>query len=128
MAYSDPQVRLGTLSAAVDLSGDQYKFVKLASATTVNLCTNATDRPIGVLQNKPESGETAEVCIFGITKLLAGGTIAFNNVIGTDASSTADKKIPGTDISEYMCGFAISAAVSGEYFTAFLQLTNCRGA
>jgi hypothetical protein len=128
MAYDGKQVTLGTLSAATDLSTHQYKFVKLISATTVGLCTAATDRPIGVLQNKPASGEAAEVCIFGITKLLAGGTIVFNNVIGTDASSTADKKIPGTDTSEFMCGTAITAAASGEYFTALLQLTNARGA
>ena len=56
MAYESPSINLGTLTAAADLSSKQYHFVKLASATTVNVCSATTDRAIGILQNNPESG------------------------------------------------------------------------
>jgi len=128
MAYESPGIDLGTLTAAADLSGKQHYFVKLASATTVNVCTATTDRAIGILQNDPESGEQAVVRIFGISKVVADGTIAFNNVIGTSADSQADAIVPGTDTSVVTLGVAIQAASAGETFTMFLNPTSCRAA
>ena len=126
VAYESPQLAFGTLTAAADLSSKQYHFVKLASATTVNVCTATTDRAIGILQNDPESGEVAEIAIFGISKVVADGTIAFNNVIGTSADSQADAIVPGTDTSVVTLGIAIGAASAGETFTMFLNPTSCR--
>jgi hypothetical protein len=128
MAYTDPGLDLGTLTAAADLSSKQYYFVKLASATTVNVCTATTDRAIGILQNDPTSGQSAVVRIFGISKVVADGTIAFNNVIGTSADSQADAIVPGTDTSVTTLGVAIQAASAGETFTMFLNPTQCRAA
>jgi len=128
MAYTSPGIDLGTLTAAADLSGKQYYFVKLASATTVNVCTATTDRAIGILQNDPTSGQSAVVRIFGISKVVADGTIAFNNVIGTSADSQADAIVPGTDTSVVTLGIAIQAASAGETFTMFLNPTSCRAA
>ena len=128
MAYTDPGLDLGTLTAAADLSGKQYYFVKLASATTVNVCTATTDRAIGILQNDPTSGQSAVVRIFGISKVVADGTIAFNNVIGTSADSQADAIVPGTDTSVVTLGVAIQAASASETFTMFLNPTSCRAA
>lgn len=128
MAYESPGIDLGTLTAAADLSGKQYYFVKLASATTVNVCTATTDRAIGILQNDPTSGQSAVVRIFGISKVVADGTIAFNNVIGTSADSQADAIVPGTDTSVVTLGIAIQAASAGETFTMFLNPTSCRAA
>ena len=128
MAYESPSINLGTLTAAADLSSKQYHFVKLASATTVNVCTATTDRAIGILQNNPTSGQQAIVQIFGISKVVADGTIAFNNVIGTSADSQADAIVPGTDTSVVTLGVAIQAASAGETFTMFLNPTSCRAA
>ena len=128
MAYTSPGIDLGTLTAAADLSGKQYYFVKLASATTVNVCTATTDRAIGILQNNPTSGQQAIVQIFGISKVVADGTIAFNNVIGTSADSQADAIVPGTDTSVVTLGIAIQAASASETFTMFLNPTSCRAA
>ena len=128
MAYESPSISIGTLTAAADLSAKQYHFVKLASATTVNVCTATTDRAIGILQNDPTSGQSAVVRIFGISKVVADGTIAFNNVIGTSADSQADAIVPGTDTSVVTLGIAIQAASAGETFTMFLNPTSCRAA
>lgn len=64
-----------TFTAGGDLSGAQYKFVKIDNADgDVVVCTATTDRPIGVLQNDPAEGEAAEVTIVGGSKLVAGGS------------------------------------------------------
>lgn len=124
MAYEGAQLKLGNLTAAADLSAKQYHFVKLASATTVNVCTAITDVPIGVLQNTPTSGQAAEVCIFGITKVVADGILAAGNIIGTSSDSQADAIARGTDTTVTIMGQAIEAAAAGETVTMFLNPSN----
>jgi len=128
MAYEAAQLKFGNLTAAADLSSKQYHFVKLASATTVNVCTAITDLPIGILQNDPTSGQAAEVTIFGISKVVADGTLAAGNVIGTSADSQADAITRGTDTTVTVMGVAIEAASAGETATMFLNPSGARAA
>jgi len=128
MAYEGAQVSIGTLTAAADLSGKQYHFVKLASATTVNVCTAVTDKPIGVLQNDPTSGQAAEVCFLGISKVVADATLAAGDVIGTSADSQAQPVVPGTETTVFAAGQAIEAAAAGNTVTAFVNISNARSA
>lgn len=128
MAYEAAQIKFGQLTAGADLSAKQYHFVKLASATTVDVCSAITDKPIGVLQNTPTSGQAAEVCIFGITKVVADGTLAAGNIIGTSSDGQADAIAPGTDTTVYTMGQAIEAAAAGNIVTMFLNPSNTRAA
>ncbi len=127
-AYEMSQLTFGTLTAAADLSSKQYHIVKLASATTVNVCSAITDVPIGILQNDPESGEVAEICFLGISKIVADGTIAAGNLIATSADGQADAVAAGTDTTVYPVGQAIGAASAGETFTAYINIANGRAA
>ncbi len=95
--------------AGADLSGAQFKFVKLSSGTVI-LCDAVTDIPAGVLQNKPVSGRAAEVCLLGPTKVEADGAITEGDLIGTSADGQADTKVAGTDTTNYICGRALEAA------------------
>lgn len=124
MAYEGAQLKLGNLTAGADLSAKQFHFVKLASATTVNVCSAITDVPIGVLQNTPTSGQAAEVCIFGITKVVADGTLAAGNIIGTSADGQADAITRGSDTTVTIAGQAIEAGSAGETVTMFLNPSN----
>ena len=128
MAYEGAQLKLGNLTAGADLSAKQFHFVKLASATTVNVCTAITDVPVGVLLNTPTSGQAAEVCIFGITKVVADGTLAAGNIIGTSADSQADAITRGTDTTVTVMGHAVEAGAAGQTVTMFLNPTGCRAA
>jgi hypothetical protein len=128
MAYESPQMSIGNLTAAADLSSNQYYFVKLASATTVNVCTAVTDVPIGVLQNKPTSGQAAKICFLGVSKVSADATLAAGNVIGTSSDSQAQPLTVGTETTVYTCGQAITAAGAGEIATAFINISNGRAA
>ena len=128
MAYESPSISIGTFTAAADLSAKQYHFVSLATATTVNVCSAITNAPIGILQNNPESGQQAVVQVFGVSKVVADGTLAAGNFIGTSADAQADAISPGTDTTVYMTGQCIQAASAGETTTMFLNITNCRAA
>jgi hypothetical protein len=110
-----------TLVAAADLSSGQYKFVKLDNTGKAVLCSGATDKPIGVLQNAPISGQEAEVLVAGGTKVVAGGTVSIGNVVGTGASATGVALTVSTDATKYVVGTALSGAASGEVFTAVID-------
>ena len=86
-----------SLIAGADLSSHQYKLVKVDSTTRqVVLCSATTDRPLGVLVNAPESGQAAEVAISGIVKVQTDGSVAIQNLVGTDADGLAQGKGPAT--------------------------------
>lgn len=128
MAYEAAQIKLGTLTAASDLSTKQFHFVKLASATTVDVCSAITDKPIGVLQNTPASGAVAEICIFGITKVVCDATYSAGAVMGTSSDGQAKAIVAGTDTTQYALGQAIEAGVAGNIATMFLNPSNTRAA
>ncbi len=128
MAYEAAQIHFGNLTASSDLSSSQYHFVKLSSATQVTIVAAITDVPLGILQNSPSSGQAAEVAIFGISKVVADGTLAAGNIIGTSADGQADAIVAGTDTTVYVMGQAITAASAGETSTMFLNTTNARSA
>jgi hypothetical protein len=128
MAYDATQICFGQLTAAADLSTKQYHFVKLATATTVNVCDAVTDVPIGVLQNNPASGGTATICVLGVSKVVADATLAAGDVIGTSADSQAQPVVRGTETTVTVTGQAITAGSAGETVTALINISNGRAA
>ncbi len=126
MAYDFSNSAVKTsFKAGADLSTAQYKFVKLNSDGEVILAAATTDRPIGVLQNDPASGETAEVTIAGGTKVKAGGTLAVGNPLFTNASGLGVTATVGSGgATFYIVGTAISAGASGEIVTAVVDCAN----
>lgn len=114
-----------TLPAGADLSTKQYYFVKVNSSGQAVLCAAATDRPIGVLQNTPESGEEAAIVVVGGTKVVSSASIDEGALIGTASTGKADAKVPGTDTTEYAVGTVILAAgADNEILTAVVNCAN----
>lgn len=128
MAFEAAQIKVGQFTASADLSAKQYHFVKMSGNNTVTVCAAITDIPIGVLQNAPASGSAASVALFGITKVVADGTLAAGNVIGTSADGQADAIAAGTDTTVYTMGIALNAASAGETVEMFLNATAGRAA
>jgi hypothetical protein len=114
-----------TLVAGADLSANQYYFVKINTSGQAVLCSGATDKPIGVLQNDPASGEEAVITVVGGSKVVASASIDEGVLIGTAASGKADAKTPGTDTTEYVVGTVILAAgADNEILTALINCSN----
>lgn len=120
---TENQMGLSDLSfeAGADLSAKQFFFVKMSANNKVILCAAATDKPIGVLQNKPTSGQTAKVRSLGVSKVSADGTLAAGDLIGTSADGQADPKVPGTDTTEFTVGHVLIGAAAGELGTAAID-------
>ncbi len=65
----------------------QYRAVKLSTTVdrTVLAMSNAnTERPIGILQNDPVSGEAADVALCGICKAVYGGNVTRGDKLACD--------------------------------------------
>lgn len=126
MAYEGPQIKIPGLTASADLSAKQYYFVKMSAAKTVTVCAGTTDKPIGVLQNAPESGEEAEVCVFGVTKVSGDADLAYGASIGTSADGQA-ATYTVSDTTKYIVGTIIEDnAAAGGLATAVINCANPR--
>lgn len=121
------QFTIPGLSAAADLSGasggeKQYIVVRMAAATTVNICSEvlvsgALLSPVGVLQNKPKSGEAATVAYLGLSKVRGGGTVTAGAFIAHNSSGMVVNAVSG----DVVCGRALeTAATANEIVTALL--------
>lgn len=125
MAYeiSNYSVKV-TLVAAADLSALQYTFVKLDSSGNAAAVAATTDKPIGILQNDPTSGQEAEVLVLGGSKLVAGGAVSEGAAIGTSAAGKGSAlTLAGTGATHFMLGQALTeASAANELFTV---VVNC---
>lgn len=115
MAYDAIQ-QLISLPAGADLSSSQYCFVKVNSSGQAVLAATAGEAVIGVLQNKPTSGQAAIVCVGGESKVVIGngGSVTAGDLVATDASAQAKTAVKGTVSGSNVVGSAvIGRAISG---------------
>jgi hypothetical protein len=122
MAYELPLFKLAGLRAAADLSACQYHFVTITDEGVVNVCDAITDVPIGVLQNKPDEGEAAEVVAIGVTKLVTEENLSAGQLVSTNANGHAILCEPGSDTTVYIAGIALADSTSGETASILINL------
>jgi hypothetical protein len=115
-----------TFTAGADLSGAQYKFVKIDPADgDVVVADATTDRPVGVLQNDPEAGQAAEVTITGGSKLVAGGSASAGEPLFTSASATGVTATYGEAASAmFVTGAFLEDAAAGEIVSVVVNCAN----
>ena len=118
MARSGNQV-VETFEAGQDLSAKQYYIMKLASDGQIDPAGAANTQSEGVLQNDPAAaGREAIVCVYGVTKCVAGEAISIGDAISTDTAGKAVVSASG----EFILGKAITAAgADGDIFTMLWQ-------
>ena len=117
MAYQIPVLDIN-LEAAADLSAKQFHFVKVSAANKVDVCTAITDAPIGVLQNKPTSGQAANIRVLGISKLSANAAISAGAILGSSTDSQAQTAVA----TNVVCARALEAAGAANVIISALVL------
>jgi carbohydrate-selective porin OprB len=110
-----------TWEAAEDLStAGQYRFVNLASDTTVELC-DAGEAAVGILQNNPESGRPASVMMMGISNVVLGGDVTRLAKLTPDANGDA---VATTSDDAEISAIALEAGEDGDVISCFLTIGN----
>lgn len=118
MAIEAPNLRLPGCKANADLSAKQFFCVKLAGAFAVDVPSASTDAVVGVLQNKPKSGDAAEVATAGVSKCVAGAAITAGAKVMSD---TTGKVIAYVGSAGNTCiGIALEAATQSADVIAVL--------
>ena len=109
--------------AGEDLSTYQYKWVTLSADDTIEACNNAADDPIGILQDKPTSGQVGSVMVFGMSRLKSdSGGLTQGDQVGTDANARGTAKTLDKAIAPARC--ILGASGEDEIATV---LVNCVG-
>lgn len=115
MAFNLNYQTIPGLTAGADLSSSQYLIGKLASTAgqvVIAGTLNSTTNPgafVGVIMNKPASGEEIEFAVEGVTKAIAGtSTIAVGDRVW--ANSTGKLTDAGTTDNGFHLGRALEAA------------------
>lgn len=98
----------------------QYSAVRLSTLAdhTFLGCTVSGQLAYGIIQNKPSTGEAADVIVFGISKAIAGATsVAAGVDLMVDSSGNLIAYASGATVSRI--GRALTTpAAAGEVFTA----------
>lgn len=112
-----------SLVAAADLSAKQFYFVYVDGNGKAALNVTAGARAVGVLQNKPIAGETAEVAYAGVTKVAAGATITADDPVMSDVAGKADVAVAAAAPGNFVRGQALEGGAAGEIITMLLAPT-----
>jgi hypothetical protein len=107
--------------AGADLRNYPFAPVRLDATGRVVLA-GANERAIGILQNKPNTGETASVMLYGISKAVAAGPISIGSPVvaaangrvaaaGTFHNHGTASNNPPTG-QQRILGFALTAATA----------------
>lgn len=119
MPYTNNYKCLPGLVAGADLSGSQFKIVKLATtAGQVVLAASSVLTQAFVLMNQPYTGEAAEVAYEGIVKVQAGTAVTLGAILGVNTTS----RVAGhTTDNRFSIGKALEAATAnGDIIAAVL--------
>lgn len=76
--------------ASEDMSDHQYNFVHLESDTTIALLDSTAEKPLGIMQNAPESGEVGVVRVTGTSKLVMNAAVAVGILLKAEYVGAAD--------------------------------------
>jgi hypothetical protein len=100
-------VYVQSFQTATDLSAKAHYLVKLSADMTVELAGNG-ESAVGVLQNKPASGKTADVKTAGRTPVYVGSAVTFGQKLASDANGKAVPAATG----DHVVGIALSSGDS----------------
>lgn len=118
MATEGPLQHDGSQTVAgADLSGSQFYAVKITAARTVGLANTGGEQIYGILQNKPTTGQAADVGFLGVSKAAAGAAIAAGAALTTD---TTGRLITATSTTHRVATALEAATAAGQLITVMV--------
>lgn len=119
MALESRGFSIGIISAAADLSAKQFTMVKPSGAFGCVSCSVIGEPSMGILQNKPKSGEPADITAMGISKLVCG---TGGLTSATQYETAADGTGVLAEVGKVGLGYVISGGAVGELATVTIGL------
>lgn len=115
--FENIKMTIPGLAAGADLRTKQNLFMKISGDCAVNVAGDG-EQAVGVLQNKPNSGEAATVATFGsVARVIAGEAITAGMVV----SSMSTGKAQEVNDTEIAVGIALTGCSNAdEVISVFL--------
>jgi hypothetical protein len=107
----------GQCVAAADLSTSQFYAVKVTAARAVNLASTGGELIYGILQNKPASGQAADIGFMGISKAAGGAAFSAGVQLMTD---TTGRLITATSTNHRVATALEACTGAGQLITVVL--------
>lgn len=128
MAWEAPIQNLPGQTAGSDFSTGngysstgQFLITKISGDNAHVPCTNHADRPSGIAQTNPKSGDALTVMSLGVSKVITGsGGLAAGQEYGPDAQGKAVAKnatTTGADLGDCVLGVCLEGAAAGALAT-----------
>lgn len=103
--------QIGGVRAAADLRTKQFYLVKRTGPTEVNIC-GAGEVALGVLVNKPNTGEPADVFALGYATVISDGNAAAIAVGDPIKSDAAGKAVKSATDKDHTVGYSDQASTT----------------
>jgi hypothetical protein len=125
MSFGNVNHHVVSLPAGADLTTKQFLAIKVNSSAQA-VVAGAGEFAIGILQNKPASGQAATVAYGGISKALAGGNVTAGMTVAADSTgklvNAAEAVVNTSDagaasdavVASNVIGVALASGVSGD--------------
>lgn len=125
MSYTYDSDDAISLAAGADLSTKQFRAVKVNSSGKA-VVAGAGEFAIGILQNKPASGQAATIVYSGVSKGILGGSVTAGATVAADSNGAfvdaTEAKTNTSDagaasdplIGSNIIGVALAGGVSGD--------------
>lgn len=114
-----------SLIASADLTANQFRFVDVNSSGETVAITATGGRIVGLQEDKPGeatgvAGETSEVSISGVVKVIAGATVAAGKEVKSDDEGRA---IDATTLVNlhFVVGTALTGGAVGELIEVLIS-------
>lgn len=115
MPWELPSFKLPSFAAGADLRTHQFKAVNGGAAEKQVVLADAGEAVFGILQNKPNTGEAAEIMNKGVTKAIAGASVTLFARVEVGTSGRLINLASGIPV-----GFALEAGAADEIITVLL--------
>jgi len=109
--------------AGIDLSAKQFYCVKL-NASGQMILSGAGENALGILQDKPTSGQVGAVCCLGKSMAIYGASVTAGQNLASDASG---KLVPATG-SDAVVAVAAESGSSGDICSVYVVSRATSGA
>tara|TARA_A100001391_G_scaffold191227_1_gene164439 strand:- start:426 stop:830 length:405 start_codon:yes stop_codon:yes gene_type:complete len=116
-----------TLTSESDLSSSQYTFVMIGAADlSCKSPVDANSQPLGVITNKPASGQAAAVVHAGVTRVKCGGSITRGDLLKltNDTTGRVQTATPGSGDTFTIVGRALENGAANNIITALVGCLN----
>jgi hypothetical protein len=117
MSFQNPSHHTLSLVAAADLSAKQFCGVTVNSSGQAAVA-DTDDQIVGILQNKPGSGQAATVAYGGVSKAICGGSITAGARVTTNASGQI---VAASTAGDSVVGIALQTGASGDVIAVLIK-------